>query len=72
VAADLLITQLLAVWQQGDLDAKDRLFEAVYPQLRRIAETAAGRERAGHTLDAGALVNEVYLRLFAAAPAPLP
>src|SRR5688572_23926097 len=62
------VTQLLADWQQGDFDARDRLFESVQPELRRLAAAAARRERPDHTLDAPALVNELYLRLSAAKP----
>ena len=35
----------------------------VYDELRRIARRYMGKERAGNTLQATALVNEVYLRL---------
>lgn len=36
---------------------------AVYQELRRLASRHLARERADHTLQATALVNEVYLRL---------
>jgi RNA polymerase sigma factor (TIGR02999 family) len=39
------------------------LIEAVYGQLRVIAQRQMSQERAGHTLQATALVNEAYLRL---------
>jgi RNA polymerase sigma factor (TIGR02999 family) len=35
----------------------------VYEELRRLARQRLRRERAGHTLQATALVNEAYLRL---------
>ena len=35
----------------------------VYAELRRLAGRYMRSERAGHTLQATALVNEVYLRL---------
>jgi len=41
------------------------LFAAVYDRLRAIAETRMVGERAGHTLQATALVHEAYLRLMA-------
>ena len=41
------------------------LFPVVYDQLRGIAELLLRRERVGHTLQATALVNEAYLKLFA-------
>ena len=56
-------TTWLAAWLQGDLSARDRLVDAVYPELRAIAQRQLGGERAGHTLQATALVNEAYLRL---------
>ena len=40
-----------------------RLFEAVYDDLREMARRAMSRERAEHTLQPTALVNEAYLRL---------
>src|SRR5205814_7978416 len=39
------------------------LLPVVYGELRRLARRHMGRERAGHTLQASALVNEAYLRL---------
>jgi RNA polymerase sigma factor (TIGR02999 family) len=59
------VTQLLADWQRGDVVARDRLFDLVHPELRRLAAAAARYERPDHTLDAPALVNELYLRLSA-------
>ncbi len=56
-------TTWLAAWRQGDLSARDRLVDAVYPELRAIAQRQLGGERAGHTLQATALVNEAYMRL---------
>lgn len=41
----------------------DGLFPAVYDELRRLAAVKLAAEPAGHTLDATALVHEVYLRL---------
>ena len=41
----------------------DEIVGEVYDELRRIAQKAMNEERAGHTLQATALVNEVYLRL---------
>lgn len=39
-------------------------FAGVYGELRRIARQHLGHERIGHTLQATALVHEVWLRLF--------
>jgi RNA polymerase sigma factor (TIGR02999 family) len=57
------VTQLLLAWNGGDRAALDRLIPLVYEELRRTAKRYMRRERAGHTLQTTALVNEVYLRL---------
>jgi RNA polymerase sigma-70 factor, ECF subfamily len=57
------VTALLDHWSRGDRDALDRLLPLVYAELRRIAARQLRRERAGHTLQPTALVNEAYLRL---------
>ena len=62
------ITVWLANWRGGDPRAQERLFAAVYPQLRRIASRFLHNERNGHTLEPNALVNELYLRLMGSEP----
>ena len=57
------VTQLLQQWSRGDRDALDDLIPLVYEELRRIAHGHMARERDGHTMQATALVNEVYLKL---------
>jgi RNA polymerase sigma factor (TIGR02999 family) len=57
------ITSLLVAWRRGDPDALDRLTPLVYQELRKIARRHMAKERTGNTLQATALVNEVYLRL---------
>ena len=57
------ITRMLGELRAGRKEVESRLIEAVYPELRRIAGHHMRRERPGHTLQATALVNEVYLRL---------
>jgi RNA polymerase sigma factor (TIGR02999 family) len=57
------VTQLLKAWCEGDLTALDRLMPLVYGELRRIAGHYMRRERAGHTLQTTALINEAYVRL---------
>ncbi len=57
------ITALLRAWRGGDQGARDQLVPMVYPELHRMAQHYMRRERAGHTLQTTALVNEVYLRL---------
>ncbi len=57
------VTQLLLAWHNGDAQALERLTSLVYDELRRLAARYLQRERAGHTLQATALVNEAYLQL---------
>lgn len=57
------ISALLRAWTGGDKAALDRLTPIVYNELRRIARRHLRSERAGHTLETTALVNEAYLRL---------
>ena len=57
------ITQLLIDWRGGDGQALDRLFPLVEPELHRLAHHYMSRERAGHTLQTTAVLNEAYLRL---------
>jgi len=58
------VTQLLRDWSQGNRAALELLTPIVYDELRRLAQYYMGRENAGHTLQATALVHEAYLRLF--------
>ena len=57
------VTGLLLSWRQGDAAALDRLVPLVYDELRRVARRHLQRELPGHSLQATALVHEVYLRL---------
>ncbi len=57
------VTQLLAAVNSGDEEAANRLFPLIYDELRNVARRYLGRERAGHTLQATALVHEAYLKL---------
>lgn len=59
------ITEILDQWGRGDKSALSRLAPLVYPQLREIAAGYLRRERGGHTLQATALVNELFLKLMA-------
>jgi RNA polymerase sigma factor (TIGR02999 family) len=53
----------LQAWGRGDRAALDRLVPLVHGELRRLAGRHMRHERAEHTLQASALVNEAYLRL---------
>jgi RNA polymerase sigma factor (TIGR02999 family) len=57
------VTMLLAQWRQGSVDAQEKLMQLVQGELRRLAASYLRRERAGHTLQPTAVVNEAYLRL---------
>lgn len=57
------ITQLIQGFNGGDRAALERLMPMVYDQLRKIASNKLRSERAGHTLQPTALVNEVFLLL---------
>lgn len=57
------VTGLLRAWSDGDETALERLAPLVEDELRRLARAYMARERRGHTLQATALVNEVFLRV---------
>jgi RNA polymerase sigma factor (TIGR02999 family) len=57
------VTGLLLAWRGGDDKALSRLTPLVHGELVRMARGFLRGERPGHSLDAGALVNEAYLRL---------
>lgn len=57
------VTGLLKDWRQGRDGALERLVPLVYDELRKVARGQLRREAAGHSLQATALVHEVYLRL---------
>lgn len=57
------VTALLVQWRGGDEGALQRLVPLVHEELRRIARRQMAGERASHTLQPTALVNEAYLRL---------
>ena len=57
------VTQMLQAWGAGDDAARDALIPVVYEQLHRIARQHLRRERAEHTLQTTALINEAFLKL---------
>jgi len=57
------VSNLLRAWRSGDEVALDKLMPRVYDELRRLAHLYMRRERAGHTLQTTALVNEAFIRL---------
>jgi RNA polymerase sigma factor (TIGR02999 family) len=62
------ITALLMGWRQGDQRAAEQLMTTVYDELRRLAAHYMRSERPDHTLEATALVHEMYLKLFGSEP----
>jgi ECF sigma factor len=52
------VSQLLKDWGGGDEDALNRLIPLVYEELRRIAHRQMVRERAGHTLQTTAFLEQ--------------
>jgi RNA polymerase sigma factor (TIGR02999 family) len=57
------ITDVLLALRAGHEDARDRLYELVYDELRGIAHNALRAERTGHSLATTDLVHEAYLKL---------
>ena len=57
------ITLILQDLENGVAGAADRLAEAVFGDLHRIAEGAMRRESEGHTLQPTELVDEAFVRL---------
>lgn len=47
----------------GESQVRGQLYTAVYDELSKVAAGLMLRERVGHTLEPGALVHEVYLKL---------
>ena len=57
------VSALLRAWSDGDQRALAQLTPIVYDELHRLARRYMKRERAGHSLQTTALVNEAYMRL---------
>ena len=57
------VTDLLLAWRDGDESALNQLVPLVHVELARMARRHMAGERRGQTLQATALVNEVFLRL---------
>jgi RNA polymerase sigma factor (TIGR02999 family) len=58
------VTGLLRRATAGDRAALDELVPAVYDELHGLAARQLSHERAGHTLQPTALVNEAFIRMF--------
>jgi RNA polymerase sigma factor (TIGR02999 family) len=59
------VSKVLDRMQKGEPAAAEALLPLVYAELRKLAAARLAREAPGNTLDATALVHEVYLRLVA-------
>ena len=57
------VTQILCAIEQGNPHAAEQLLPLVYDALRRLAAHKMAQEIPGQTLQATAIVHEVYLRL---------
>ena len=57
------VTSLLRSWSEGNPTAEEHLWPRVFSDLKRLARRHLANQRPDHTLQSGALLNEVYLRL---------
>ena len=57
------VTRILNAIEQGDTKATEELLPLVYEELRLLAAQKMSQEPPGQTLQATALVHEVYIRL---------
>src|SRR5271166_770485 len=65
------VSVLLQQWIQGDRDALGAVAPVIYEELRRLAHYHLKSERANHTLQSTALVNEAFLQLIGSHPSQL-
>jgi RNA polymerase sigma factor (TIGR02999 family) len=64
-------SELLQLWVKGDHEALDAVAPAIYQELRRLAHYHLKSERADHTLQSTALVNEAFIQLMGNQPTQL-
>jgi RNA polymerase sigma-70 factor (ECF subfamily) len=57
------LTELLLRWTGGDREALARILPIMYNELHRLAHRHLAAERADHTLQTTALLNEAFIRL---------
>ncbi len=62
------ITQILDRLAGSDPDAERAAWDALYPEMLRLARHERRRWDGNWTLETGALVNEAYLKLFGGQP----
>jgi RNA polymerase sigma factor (TIGR02999 family) len=63
------VTRILSQMESGDPTAPEHLSRVIYDELRKLAAAKLGQEKPGQTLQATALVHEVWLRLAGDGPA---
>ena len=66
MSSDLQEAGVLTAWLRDwafRQEAGDRLFDSIYPELRRLAARQLSRERSDISIEAADLVSEAYLRL---------
>jgi RNA polymerase sigma factor (TIGR02999 family) len=63
------ITTLLDASRRGEADATDRLFAAVYAELRAIARSQRRRWIGNETINTTALIHEAFIKLAVPEPA---
>jgi len=57
------VTEMLRHWSDGDRQAQEQLFRAVYNELHRQAARYLRHENPGFTLQTSDLIHEAYFRL---------
>jgi len=65
------VSELLQQWVKGDQEALGAVAPVIYQELRRLAHYHLKSERADHTLQSSALVNEAFIQLIGSQPAQL-
>jgi len=60
------VTGLLQAWSNGDAEALDKLIPLIDHELRKLAHSYMSKERANHTLQTTALINEALIRFIEA------
>jgi RNA polymerase sigma factor (TIGR02999 family) len=65
------ISELLQQWVKGDQKALGAVAPVIYQELRRLAHYHLKSERADHTLQSTALVNEAFIQLIGSQPVQL-
>src|SRR6267143_6512016 len=60
------VTDLLQAWSKGNSEALEKLVPLVDHELRKLAHSFMSKERAGHTLQTTALINEALIRFIQA------